>query len=127
MRLAIEQLPIDGRVVIGAGGDADHLAPGQSVGAGGIEVDLALDPLEGRGVVARGGYGAMSMVAVADPGSFQRLPDMYMRKMAVGPKARGSIDLTKPVADNIRAIADAFGRMVNDVPRSCSTGRATTT
>ena len=81
----------------------------------GLEVDLALDPLEGRGVVARGGYGAMSMVAVGDPGSFQRLPDMYMRKMAVGPKARGSIDLKKPVGDNIRAIADAFGRMVNDI------------
>jgi len=55
------------------------------------------------------------MVAVGDPGSFQQLPDMYMRKMAVGPKARGSIDLKKPVGDNIRAIADAFGRMVNDV------------
>jgi fructose-1,6-bisphosphatase II len=57
----------------------------------------------------------MSMVAVGDRNSFQQLPDMYMRKMAVGPKARGSIDLKKPVADNIRAIADAFGRMVNDV------------
>jgi fructose-1,6-bisphosphatase II len=57
----------------------------------------------------------MSMVAVGDPGAFHGLPDMYMRKMAVGPKARGSIDLQKPVGDNIRAIADAFGRMVNDV------------
>ncbi|MFL6005772.1 MAG: class II fructose-bisphosphatase, partial [Gaiellaceae bacterium] len=115
MRLALDQLPIDGKVVIGAGADEGQLAADTSVGAGGPEVDLALDPLEGRGVVARGGYGAMSMVAVGDPGSFQRLPDMYMRKMAVGPKARGSIDLTKPVGDNIRAIADAFGRMVNDV------------
>jgi fructose-1,6-bisphosphatase II len=115
MRLAIEQLPIDGRVVIGAGGEDSQLAPGERIGSGGVEVDLALDPLEGRGVVARGGYGAMSMVAVGDPGSFQTLPDMYMRKMAVGPKARGAIDLTKPVGDNIRAIADAFGRMVNDV------------
>jgi fructose-1,6-bisphosphatase II len=115
MRLAIEQLPIDGQVVIGAGGEDSQLAPGERIGSGGVEVDLALDPLEGRGVVARGGYGAMSMVAVGDPGSFQTLPDMYMRKMAVGPKARGAIDLTKPVGDNIRAIADAFGRMVNDV------------
>jgi fructose-1,6-bisphosphatase II len=115
MRLALEQLPIDGRVVIGAGVEGGQLAAGTRLGAGGMEVDLALDPLEGRGVVARGGYGAMSMVAVADPGAFQQLPDMYMRKMAVGPKARGSIDLKKPVGDNIRAIADAFGRMVNDV------------
>ena len=115
MRLALEQLPIEGRVVIGIGDEGGQLAGGAHVGAGGHQVDLALDPLEGRGVVARGGYGAMSMVAVGDPGSFQRLPDMYMRKMAVGPKARGAIDLAEPVADNIRAIADAFGRMVNDV------------
>jgi fructose-1,6-bisphosphatase II len=115
MRLALEQLPIDGQVVIGAGDEGGQLAAGARVGSGGVEVDLALDPLEGRGVVARGGYGAMSMVAVGDPGTFQRLPDMYMRKMAVGPKARGAIDLSRPVGDNIRAIADAFGRMVNDV------------
>jgi fructose-1,6-bisphosphatase II len=115
MRLALEQLPVDGRIVIGAGGENDHLATGERIGSGGAQVDLALDPLEGRGVVARGGYGAMSMVAVGEPGSFQTLPDMYMRKMAVGPKARGAIDLGRPVGDNIRAIADAFGRMVNDI------------
>ncbi|MGZ6728764.1 MAG: fructose-bisphosphatase class II family protein, partial [Gaiellaceae bacterium] len=78
-------------------------------------VDLALDPLEGRGVVARGGYGAMSMVAVGEPGSFQTLPDMYMRKMAVGPRARGRIDLRAPVGDNVRGIADAFGRRPEDI------------
>jgi fructose-1,6-bisphosphatase II len=115
MRLALEQLPIDGHVVIGMGEEGAQLAGGTRVGVGGLEVDLAIEPLEGRGVVARGGYGAMSMVAVGDPGTFQQLPDMYMRKMAVGPKARGAIDLGKPVGDNIRAIADAFGRMVNDV------------
>ncbi|HXZ57921.1 MAG TPA: class II fructose-bisphosphatase [Gaiellaceae bacterium] len=115
MRLALEQLPIDGRVVIGAGDESDQLGVGETIGSGGLEVDLALDPLEGRGVVARGGYGAMSMVAVGEPGSFQTLPDMYMRKMAVGPKARGAIDLRRSVGDNIRAIAEAFGRMVNDV------------
>ncbi len=115
MRLALEQLPINGRVVIGASDESDQLGVGVTIGSGGAEADLALDPLEGRGVVARGGYGAMSMVAVGEPGSFQTLPDMYMRKMAIGPKARGAIDLRKPVGDNIRAIAEAFGRMVNDV------------
>ena len=115
MRSALEKLPIDGQVVIGAGEDDGELPPGARIGAGGDPVDLALDPLEGRGVVARGGGGAMSMVAVGDPGSLQTLPDMYMRKMAVGPKARGAIDLRRPVADNIGAIADAFGRSVNDV------------
>jgi len=116
MRSALEQLPIDGQIVIGAGGDeTETLGRGQQVGAGGEQVDLALDPLEGRGVVARGGGGAMSMIAVGEPGSLQTLPDMYMRKLAVGPLARAAIDLRKPVAENIQGIADAFGRSVNDV------------
>jgi fructose-1,6-bisphosphatase II len=115
MRSGLDQLPIDGRVVIGAGAEDEELARGDRIGSGGEPVDLALDPLEGRGVVARGGPGAMSMVAVGDPGSLQTLPDMYMRKMAVGPKARGTIDLRRPVAENIQAIAAAFGRSVNDV------------
>jgi fructose-1,6-bisphosphatase II len=116
MRSALEQLPIDGQIVIGAGGEeAEALGRGQQVGAGGEQVDLALDPLEGRGVVARGGGGAMSMIAVGEPGSLQTLPDMYMRKLAVGPLARAAIDLRKPVAENIQGIADAFGRSVNDV------------
>ena len=72
---------------------SSHLDVGTEVGAGGESVDLALDPLEGRGVVARGGNGAMSMIAVGPPGSLLRLPDMYMRKMAVGPRAQGAIDL----------------------------------
>jgi fructose-1,6-bisphosphatase II len=113
MRLALEQMPVTGRVVIG--GEGQELAPGTRVGAGGEEVDLAIDALEGRGVVARGGYGAMSMLAVGSPGDLMPLPDMYMRKMAVGPRARGKIDLHKPVAENVRAIADAFGRRPNDV------------
>ena len=116
MRSALEHLPVDGDVVIGTGSDEDEtLARGQRVGAGGEQVDLALDPLEGRGVVARGGGGAMSMIAVGEPGSLQTLPDMYMRKLAVGPRARAAIDLRRPVAENIRGIAEAFGRSVNDV------------
>ena len=115
MRTALEQMPIDGTIVIGGAEDGDQLAVGERIGAGGEAVDLALDPLEGRGVVARGSYGAMSMIAVGERGSLITLPDMYMRKMAVGPRARGSIDLGRPVAENLRAIADAFGRMVNDI------------
>jgi len=114
MRSALEHLPIDGQVVIG-GPEDEALGRGQQVGAGGELVDLALDPLEGRGVVARGGGGAMSMIAVGEPGSLQTLPDMYMRKLAVGPLARNAIDLRRPVAENIRGIAEAFGRSVNDV------------
>jgi fructose-1,6-bisphosphatase II len=114
MQLALEQMPISGRIVIG-GEEEGALRPESEIGAGGDPVDLAVDPLEGRGVVARGGYGAMSMVAVGEPGCLLRLPDMYMRKMAAGPRARGKIDLLRPVAENIQAIADAFGRNTNDI------------
>jgi fructose-1,6-bisphosphatase II len=114
-RQALERMPISGKIVIGGHEDAEQLAAGASVGAGGEEFDLALDPLEGRAVVARGGTNAISMIAAAPRGSMPSLPDMYMRKMAVGPRARGQIDLRLPVGDNIRAIANAFDRMVNDV------------
>jgi fructose-1,6-bisphosphatase II len=113
MTTALADFAIDGRIVIGL--DEGPLALGQRIGAGGESVDLALDPLEGRGVVARGGNGAMSMIAVGEPGCLRSLPQMYMRKIAVGPRARGQIDLRRPVGDNVRAIAEAFGRMVNDI------------
>jgi fructose-1,6-bisphosphatase II len=115
MRNALQDFPIQGRVVVGSADEDSPLRASEEIGAGGLPVDLAVDPLEGRGVVARGGNGAMSMIAVGEPGSLLRLPDMYMRKMAVGPRARGAIDLLKPIEDNIRAIADAFGRRANDV------------
>jgi fructose-1,6-bisphosphatase class II len=115
MRTALHDFPIQGRIVIGAAEEDSPLRVGDEVGAGGESVDLALDPLEGRGVVARGGNGAMSMIAVGEPGSLLNLPDMYMRKMAVGPLARGSIDLLKPMGENVQAIADAFGRRTNDI------------
>jgi fructose-1,6-bisphosphatase II len=115
MEAALAQLPINGRVVIG-GGDADAgPSVAETLGAGGPDVDLALDPLEGRGVVARGGNGAISMIVAGEPGRLRTLPDMYMRTIAVGPLARGKIGLLRPVGDNVRAIADAFGRNVGDV------------
>ena len=114
-RLALEQMPISGQVAIGAPEGGEQLAVGSLVGAGGEEYDLALDPLEGRAVVARGGTNAISMIAASPRGSLPSLPDMYMRKMAVGPRARGTISLDRPVGDNVRSIAEAFGRMVNDV------------
>jgi fructose-1,6-bisphosphatase II len=113
MKFALSELPIEGRIVIGT--EDGELGVGTVVGAGGRQVDLALDPLEGRSIVARGGSGAMSMIAVGDSGSLLTLPDMYMRKLAVGPRARGSVDINRPMAENIKAIAEAFGRQVNDV------------
>jgi fructose-1,6-bisphosphatase II len=115
MRDGLDELAIDGRIGVGSEDPEDALSIGTRVGRGGMEVDLAVDPLEGRSVVARGDYGAMAMIAVGDVGSFPRLPQMYMRKMAVGPVVRGKIDLRLPVGDNVRAIADAFGRNTNDI------------
>jgi fructose-1,6-bisphosphatase II len=112
---ALAAMPISGRIVIGAPEEAEHLPVGSLVGAGGPEVDVAIDPMEGGAVVARGGPNAISMIAVGARGSLPSLPQMYMRKMAVGPVARGRISLARPVEDNVRAIADAFGRMVGDV------------
>ena len=115
MQDRLDELPIDGRIVVGSEDGGRPLAIGTTVGRGGERVDLAVDPLEGRSVVARGDYGAMAMIAVGDSGSFPQLPQMYMRKMAVGPVARGRIELTRPVGENVRAIADAFGRNTNDI------------
>ncbi|HEV2952138.1 MAG TPA: fructose-bisphosphatase class II family protein, partial [Actinomycetota bacterium] len=115
MRAALDLLPIEGKVVVGNEERGNPLAIGTTVGRGGERVDLAIDPIEGAEVVARGDFGAMSMIAVGEPDSLPSLPDMYMRKMAVGPTARGRIDLGASVRDNVRAIAEAFGRRVGDI------------
>ena len=84
MAAALETFEIDGRVVIGA--DDGPLAVGSQIGSGGDPVDLALDPLEGRGVVARGGPGAMSMIAVAEPGSLLALPEICLLYTSPSPR-----------------------------------------
>ena len=114
MKSALDEMPIEGEVVIGAR-TGETLLPGGTVGAGGERVDLALDPIEGRAVVARGGVGAMAMLAVAPEGALRRLPDMYMRSIAVGPRARDVIDLDRPVAENVRTVAESFGRQPLDI------------
>jgi fructose-1,6-bisphosphatase II len=114
MARTLDELPIEGRVVIG-GEEEGSLSHGSVLGRGGWNVDLAVDPLEGRGIVARGGNGAMSMIAVGEAGSLVTLPDMYMRKMAVGPRARGKIDINRSIAENVESIAKAFGRRTNDI------------
>jgi fructose-1,6-bisphosphatase II len=115
MVAALGGLEIAGTIVVGAEEPDEQLSMGGVIGRGGREVELAVDPLEGASVLARGDYGAMSMIALGDPGAFPRLPPMYMRRLAVGPVARGRIDLAKPVGDNIRAIAESFGRNPNDI------------
>jgi fructose-1,6-bisphosphatase II len=115
MRSALAELPIEGHVVVGDDDPKHPLASDSVVGAGGERVDLAVDPIEGATIVARGDYGAMSMIAVGDADTIPRLPNMYMRKMAVGPPARGRIDLSQPLSETVAAIAAAYGRTPQDI------------
>ncbi len=115
MRAGLDRLPIEGQIVVGNEDEGDPLAIGTTVGKGGDRVDLAVDPIEGASILARGDFGAMAMIAVGDPDTLPRFPNMYMRKLAVGPTARGWIDLGRPVGDNVAAIAEAFGRNPQDI------------
>ncbi|MBI4224458.1 MAG: fructose-bisphosphatase class II, partial [Deltaproteobacteria bacterium] len=98
MRKTLENIRIRGRVVIGEGerDEAPMLYIGEAVGSGeGPEVDVAVDPLEGTTITAQGRYNAMAVLAVANKGEFLNAPDTYMEKIAVGPDAKGAIDLTQ--------------------------------
>jgi fructose-1,6-bisphosphatase II len=112
---AIDALPVSGTVVIGRSEQGHPLAPGATMGGGGMELELACDPVEGAEVVGRGGVGALSILAACEPGGITRVPRMYMKKMAVGPVAKGRIDLRQGVTENLQAIAEAFGRQVGDI------------
>ncbi|HEX5197553.1 MAG TPA: fructose-bisphosphatase class II, partial [Gaiellales bacterium] len=112
---AIDALPVSGTVLIGRSEQGHPLAPGATMGGGGMELELACDPVEGAAVVGRGGVGALSILAACEPGGITRVPRMYMKKMAVGPVAKGRIDLRQGVTENLQAIAEAFGRQVGDI------------
>ncbi|HSW35967.1 MAG TPA: class II fructose-bisphosphatase [Candidatus Limnocylindrales bacterium] len=118
MRSVFDTVQIDGTVVIGEGemDEAPMLYIGERVGTGSEPcVDVAVDPLEGTNLVAKGLPNALSVVAVAPRGCLLHAPDMYMNKIAVGPKARGCINLDAPVAENLKAVARALERDVRDV------------
>jgi len=119
MREALNGLEIDGTVVIGEGerDEAPMLYIGEKVGRGnGPKIDIALDPLEGTTITAKGGTNAMAVIAMAEEGNFLNAPDVYMDKIGVGgglPK--GIVDLDKSPAENLAAIAEAKGKHINDV------------
>ena len=79
------------------------------------EVDLAVEPIEGLTLLARGQQGSIAALAAAPKGTMLRTPDMYMSKLIVGPNSRGKIDIDAPVADNILAIAEAYGRKPSEI------------
>ncbi|WP_251477120.1 class II fructose-bisphosphatase [Planococcus sp. NCCP-2050] len=118
MRNVFDTIPMRGIVVIGEGemDEAPMLYIGEELGTGqGPEVDVAVDPLEGTNIVAAGGWNALAVLAIADRGNLLNAPDMYMEKIAVGPESVGKIDINAPVIDNLRAVAKAKNKDIEDV------------
>ena len=117
MHAILAGVPIDGTVVIGEGemDEAPMLYIGEKVGAGGTPVDSAVDPLEGTNLTAKGQDGSIAVIAIAGKGNLLHAPDMYMEKLCVGPRAKGRIDLTQPVTENLRRIAEGLERSIDDI------------
>ena len=118
MRTAFDECPFAGTVVIGEGerDEAPMLYIGEKVGKGGPGIAIALDPLEGTTITAKGLPGAMATLAIAPEGGLLHAPDVYMDKLAVGPGLPdGVIDLRKSIGDNIKAVAKAKGVDVKDI------------
>ncbi len=118
MRRAFDGVDFAGTVVIGRGekGETPTLYVGEKIGFGaGPELDVAADPLEGPSIVAEGRANALASVALAEKGCLFPAPDMYMEKIAVGPKALGAIDITAGPEANLRSIAETMKCYVEDL------------
>ncbi len=119
MRTELNRLNIKGRVVIGEGerDEAPMLYIGEEVGTGnGPEVDIALDPLEGTTICAKNLPNSLAVIAIAERGNLLYAPDVYMDKIAIGPGYEdGLIDITRPVKDNLAALAKAKGVDIEQV------------
>ena len=124
MRRTLDEVPIDGTIVIGEGerDEAPMLYIGEKVGqaaraghAGLPEVDIAVDPLEGTNLCATGAPNAIAVLAASTRGGLLHAPDLYMEKLVVGPRARHAVSLDRPVAQNLRSIAKSLERKVEDL------------
>jgi fructose-1,6-bisphosphatase II len=120
MRRAFQDLAVRGEVVIGEGerDEAPMLYIGEKVGRwgdGDLEVEIAVDPLEGTNLVAHGQSNAITVLAASEQGGLLHAPDTYFEKLCVGPVVAGRVDIRDAPADNVRRIAAALGRNVNDI------------
>lgn len=118
MRKAFDSIRFDGTIVIGEGerDEAPMLYIGEKVGAGeGPKIEIACDPLEGTTITALGRSEALSVIAAGEPGCLLHAPDTYMDKIAVGPLAKGVIDITKSPSWNLKEVAKAMGKSVEDM------------
>ena len=120
MRKMFDTLTIDGIVVIGEGemDEAPMLYIGEQIGKAtkdSIKLDIAVDPLDGTTAVAKGLSNAISVVAVAPRGCLLHAPDMYMNKIAVGPKAAGKVSLDGTVEENLENLSKALNKDISDI------------
>ena len=123
MRRTLDTVPIDGTIVIGEGerDEAPMLYIGERVGQGAAgvtglpEVDIAVDPLEGTNLCALGTNDAIAVLASASKGGMLHAPDLYMEKLVVGPRAKHAVSLDRSVKDNLKSIAKALDRDVDDL------------
>ncbi|WP_164667560.1 class II fructose-bisphosphatase [Virgibacillus doumboii] len=118
MRDVFDTIPMQGTVVIGEGemDEAPMLYIGEELGTGsGPSVDIAVDPLEGTNIVAQGTWNALAVIAIADQSKLLHAPDMYMKKIAVGPEAVGKVDVNASTEENLKAVAKAKNKNVEDL------------
>src|SRR2546426_8415944 len=120
MRKEMDSIAMRGTVVIGEGerDEAPMLFIGEKVGRGqadDMEVDIAVDPLEGTNLCATGANNAITVLAASNKGGLLHAPDCYMEKIIVGPSAKKAIDIDAPVETNLKAIARSLGRDVEDL------------
>lgn len=119
MRTLFKLLTINGRVVIGEGemDEAPMLYIGEQIGDSSAldQVDIAVDPVDGTEAVSNGMPNAISVLAVAPKGNILEGPDVYMEKIAVGPKAKGLIDIQRPISENLKILAKALNKDISDV------------
>ncbi len=126
MRASLDTVPIDGTIVIGEGerDEAPMLYIGEKVGMGAKgraspgacpAVDIAVDPLEGTNLCATGAPNAIAVLAASSKGGLLHAPDLYMEKLVVGPSSKHAVSLDATPAENLKAIAKALGRRVEDL------------
>jgi fructose-1,6-bisphosphatase II len=120
MRQTLDEVEMRGTIVIGEGerDEAPMLYIGEEVGQRAedqVQIDIAVDPLEGTNLVALGLANAITVLAASERGGLLKAPDTYMEKLCVGPGAAGHVDIRRPPAQNLAAVAESLGRRVTDL------------